>query len=122
MSFKRRTKLHLLERFPSWVPTVSLSPGLQDAVLLHGAVHQGVWVGVQHVALDVVQVERGHFSSAHHAQQPAGLRLVLHQELLAKPGVQRIVQVTLQGLGRRPSQVLLLRLDVGGFILLRAGG
>ncbi|KAG7235437.1 hypothetical protein INR49_002668, partial [Caranx melampygus] len=90
------------------------------------AVDQGVGVGVQYVALDVVQVKRGQFSSTHHAQQPAGLRLVLHQELLAEPGVQRVVQVALQGASRRPGEILLLFLcffflRLRGFDLLRPG-
>lgn len=76
---------------------MSLSPGLQDAVLLLRAVDQGVGVGVQHVALDVIQVKRGELSSTHHAQQPAGFRLILHQELLTEPGVQRVIQVAFQG-------------------------
>lgn len=81
------------------VPTMSLSPGLQDAVLLLRTIDQGVRVGVQHMALDVVQVKRGHFSSTHHAEQPPGLCLVLHQKLLPEPGVQRIIQVALQSAG-----------------------
>lgn len=90
--------------------TVSVSPGLQDAVLLLGAVQQGHGVGVQHVALDVIQVERGKLRPTHHAEQAAGLRLVLHQELLTKPGVQGVVQVPLQGLRRRAGSLLRLLL------------
>lgn len=66
---------------------MSLGPGLEDAVLLLRAEDQGVGVGVQHVALDVIQVEGRQLSPAHHAEQAAGVHLVFHQELLAKPGV-----------------------------------
>lgn len=103
------------------VLTVSLSPGLQDAVLLFWAVNQGVWVGVKHMALDVVQVKRGQFSPAHHAQQPASLRLILHQELLAEPGMQWVVQVAFKRPCRRSREVRLLLLGVGSFTLLRVG-
>lgn len=101
---------------------MSLSPRLKDAVLLLGAVHQRVGVGVQHVALDVVEMEGRQFPSANHAEQPASLRFVLHEELLAEPRVERIVQVALQGLGRRPEHVLLLLFGLDCFLALGAGG
>lgn len=91
--------------------SMCLGPGLQDAVLLLRAVDQRLWVDVKHVALDVVQVERGQRAAAHHANQPAHLCLVLHEELLSEPGVERVVQVALQGLGRGPRELLLLEGD-----------
>lgn len=78
-------------------------------------------MGVQNMALDVVEVKRRQFSSAHHAEQPARLRFVLHEELLAEPGVQRVVQIALQRLGRRSKDVLLLLLRLDCFLTLGAG-
>lgn len=97
-----------------------LGPSLQDAVLLLRAVDQRLGVDVQHVALDVVQVERGQWAATHHAHQPALLRLVLHEELLSEPGVERVVQVALQGPGRGPGELLLLL--EGGRCMGRWGG
>lgn len=104
------------------VLTVSPSPGLQDAVFLLGAEHQGVWVGVQHVVLDVIQVERGQLCPTHHAEQAARLRLILHEELLAEPGVQRVVQVALQRQRRRSRMFLLLLSTLERLTVHRAWG
>lgn len=79
-------------------------------------------MGVQNMALDVVEVQRGQLSSTHHAEQPACLCFVLHEELLAEPGVQRVVQIALQGLGRRPEGVLFLLFRLDRFLTLGAGG
>lgn len=45
-------------------------------------------MGVQDMALDMVEVKRRQFPPTHHAQQPASLGFVLHQELLTEPRVQ----------------------------------